>query len=282
MGRLPPANESKDQLDAHLTHLASSKPRSEVRLQKADEELRQTEDVSVDWDVVINILAQGWEALEHAPMTLRGDRDFMTRAISSKPWAAPRWQAVQFATEELRNDYSFMCAAVSEDWQAIQWASKTLCCDRNFVLHAVNQDWTAIKFASQSFRGDADVMKAIIAKNQRGLTLAAEELLLNDNFLREVTPMVPDLCICKVSMMSGRQRVIVIPKDELKWFDSGLQLLSRRASGLELDESNLKGAELLIGTFPITDIPPSQWPGLEIGNLLDLQLVCSSNEVDDV
>jgi hypothetical protein len=69
----------------------------------------------------------GYVSAKGAHPRLRGDRNYMLRAVAQKG------SDLQFASEGLRSDRHVVWAAVRDDWRALQFASEGLRTDRAFV-----------------------------------------------------------------------------------------------------------------------------------------------------
>ena len=105
-----------------------------------------------------------WQ-LAAAPASLRGDKEFMLRAV------ALYGRALQWASAELKGDKQFMLAAVACNRYALKWID-----DKEVVLAAVARNGFALEYASDALKADKGFMLAAVALNGFTLGFSSDEL----------------------------------------------------------------------------------------------------------
>ena len=106
--------------------------------------------------------------LAAAPASLRGDKEFMLRAV------ALYGRALQWASAELKGDKQFMLAAVACNRYALKWID-----DKEVVLAAVARNGFALEYASDALKADKGFMLAAVALNGFALGFSSDELKNN-------------------------------------------------------------------------------------------------------
>jgi hypothetical protein len=100
--------------------------------------LRYASALRSDRDVVMPLVAQNGNALQHASEALRNDKEVVLAAVAQSGWA------LQYALDALRNDKEVVLAAVAQRGSALQDASEALQGDKEVVLTAAAQDSHAL------------------------------------------------------------------------------------------------------------------------------------------
>eukprot|EP00971_Amphidinium_carterae_P062984 1246502-Amphidinium_carterae.1 len=140
-------------------------------------------------------------ALDFAAEGCRGDREIVLAAIENDS------RAFKYAAEHCRGDREVVLAAVQQDASALQWASESCRGDRDIVLAAVQSDaWEALAFAAEGCRSDREIVLAAVRQDASALEWASDELLVDTSFAIEAKK---SHHILKISMMSGRQAIVV-------------------------------------------------------------------------
>ena len=106
-----------------------------------------------DKDLVIASVQQDGGALKFASERLRGDKDVVMAAISSRPrkgWA--------YATVVLKNNRDFVLDLVSRDGSFLELVSDDFKADRSVVFSAVMQNGRALQHASATLQADRSVV----------------------------------------------------------------------------------------------------------------------------
>ena len=103
--------------------------------------------------------------LAAAPASLRGDKEFMLRAVGLYG------RALQWASAELKGDKQFMLAAVACNRYALKWID-----DKEVVLAAVARNGFALEYASDALKADKGFMLAAVALNGFALGFSSDEL----------------------------------------------------------------------------------------------------------
>lgn len=132
-------------------------------------------------------VVEDWRALEHAPASVRADRD-LVRGTLEQSWG---W-SIQHAAEALRNDSGLCLQAVQQDGLTLQFVSDSLLADSDFVIQAVRRNGWALEYASETVRAHRDVVIAA-AKQSCGQALdyASPTLLLDRTFWFDAVAQLP-------------------------------------------------------------------------------------------
>ena len=153
------------------------------------------EDVRNDRDVVLQALEVNARAFRFASQNLQRGREMQ---IALKAICRQVGKILDLASETLRRDREVVLEAVRCDGSSLQFASVDLKADREVVLQAIQHQqslWDAeggndrlnvLQFASQDLQGDTELVLQAAVRNITALTLAAEKLLGNKEFMLRV------------------------------------------------------------------------------------------------
>eukprot|EP00971_Amphidinium_carterae_P316752 6296409-Amphidinium_carterae.1 len=122
------------------------------------------------------------------------------------------------------------------------------------ILAAVKQDGNALEHASESCKRDREVVLMAAAQDPTALGHASDELLQDPMLAAE-----EDICIIKVTMMSGRSCCIALHREEMTCQSLG-GLLPECCTRLGITHRD--GIELLYGSQTVPrGAFVSNWPG---------------------
>lgn len=144
--------------------------RNSAALQFASKELRS--DPRIVLAAIETSRPWSFHPLQHAPMELQFDRDFLLAVAQTKGGV----RELECAPEYIWNDRDVVLAAVKNDAAALKHASGRLRGDREIVLAAVQNCGYALQYASEGLRGDREVVLAAVKTDGVALEYASEDL----------------------------------------------------------------------------------------------------------
>eukprot|EP00448_Togula_jolla_P021952 CAMPEP_0170574846 /NCGR_PEP_ID=MMETSP0224-20130122/3523_1 /TAXON_ID=285029 /ORGANISM="Togula jolla, Strain CCCM 725" /LENGTH=643 /DNA_ID=CAMNT_0010897541 /DNA_START=93 /DNA_END=2024 /DNA_ORIENTATION=- len=156
-----------------------------------------------DPESILDAIQKDVNNMLFAPVELRADPEFVTRALLLNP------AALRHAAPELRGDRQFVLAAVSRDGDALQGASINLQADREVVKLAVERSGSALRHASQELkhcrdmaltavRGDGSVLEVLSPNLQADREVVALAVASSGQSLRYAAPALrgsPDIVL---------------------------------------------------------------------------------------
>eukprot|EP00971_Amphidinium_carterae_P261307 5183925-Amphidinium_carterae.1 len=234
-------------------------------LREANAELRG------DRDFVLRAVRRDGRALMYAAEELRGDRDLVMVAVREKGWA------LKFATETLRGDRGLVMEAVRKYGSALEHAAEELRGDRDLVMEAVRETGSALQYAAEELRGDREVVLQAVAQNGEALRFAPEHLREDGEMLDaalgcatgEISSILRSLGLdghfaLRVSLISGASRSFAVSRGTSASAVKAAVLphLARRMQ--HAFEPDVADYACVVGRNEIPDhLEVEAWPGIE-------------------
>mmetsp|Transcript_56973 Transcript_56973/g.128052 ORF Transcript_56973/g.128052 Transcript_56973/m.128052 type:complete len:241 (+) Transcript_56973:56-778(+) len=219
------------------------------------------------YEVVLTAVSEDGMALQFASDALRGNVDIVTAAVTQNA------MALRCASERLRGNAELVRIAAGKMGLALQFGSVAVRGDKDIVMSAVQQDGVALQWASEELRRDVEIVKCAVSQTWRALQFASQALLAIDSHLQELVPLLAELYIVRIRVLSGRQFVLATHTEPL----NVEPLLGLCAKHFGLEAHQTKAARLVWVTTSVAEEAHDFNGSLpRPGEVNDLQLLVQS------
>jgi hypothetical protein len=143
-------------------------------------------EVKGDREFVLKAVARNRMALKHAALELKDDREVVLAAV------AKHARALAWASAGLQSDPEVVLAALAHNRMAMEYASVGLLADRDFMIAAVERSGWALAWASPAVQEDREVVLAAVAQAEGAIChaqlpeLCRREAAYRESLLAEV------------------------------------------------------------------------------------------------
>mmetsp|Transcript_41522 Transcript_41522/g.93224 ORF Transcript_41522/g.93224 Transcript_41522/m.93224 type:complete len:274 (-) Transcript_41522:6-827(-) len=240
---------------------------------------------------VANALALDGKALSHAAPELRDDKELVLLAVGQNGMAlscasaelqrdrevvltavAQDGLALAFASPELKKDHEVVLIAVAKAGMALDCADILLRSDRSIVEAAVSHSGLALVSATEDLKCDAEIVLTAVAENARALGHASPSLARRPEAWQRLQPLVAEVLVLEVSLLSGRAALCVYADLENTRLGRVLLDCCRK-----LHLPSLGSPVLLLGSRILPDTTVQAW-GLALGEVHELHLIVETEQ----